>query len=233
MKILPRFAAVFALMCGISTASADPIVNFNTTEWQNLGTSTITSVPGNFLPGWTTLQATPDLGVNVFGGANQSLSGAADDAALWFNQFDQSNGSNEIARLSLSGFSIGQQYSLDFFATILTITNFGWTGTQDFLEIGIAGANIFSAQSTLLTDATANDGANSWISQSILFTAASGTVSFTFGENAIAGDTNISRLGVDGFSITDRSVSVPEPGTLALLGLGLVGMAAVRRKKKV
>ena len=45
---------------------------------------------------------------------------------------------------------------------------------------------------------------------------------------------NVESLGAPGVLVVDVAfASVPEPGTLALLGLGLAGMGMTRRKKKV
>jgi hypothetical protein len=50
--------------------------------------------------------------------------------------------------------------------------------------------------------------------------------SSAYGAGQVSGNTS-----VDNFSAT-TSTSVPEPGTLALLGIGLLGMGAARRRKK-
>ena len=59
----------------------------------------------------------------------------------------------------------------------------------------------------------------------------------TFGDDWVAFNfANLSFAAgdfLDATFLTSHDVDVPEPGTLALLGLGLAGMGMTRRKKKV
>lgn len=216
-------ACAIALLLGLVTthaASAQTTVPYTDTSWQDFGTSSTTDVSGNFQPGWETVSISPDVGYNLFFLANQTLSGAPDDAALWMLQFTSGLASNEEARLSLSGFTIGQQYELPFFATVLRQGS--WMTDNDALEVSIVGADISSYSTGLLVDPVYNDGMNDWIPQTLAFTAAASTVEFTFNGGAVGQDAV--RFGVDGF--TGVRV-VPEPASLALFGAGL---AMLRRR---
>jgi len=228
---MKALSAIVALSCAASFASGQSTVDYTTTGWTDFGITNITGVSGNFLPGWTTISATPDLGKDLFFIPNQSLSGASDDAALWFNQNDPASAgaaANEVARLSLSGFSIGQTYSLDFFATLYLSNTSGWVGNDDALDVAIVGADISDWDSTILTDVGDIDGLNDWVAQSLVFTATSSVVDFDFGGNASYHTdigTQATRLGIDGFSA--RVVPAPSAGLVMLLG----GVVAGRRRR--
>jgi len=204
------------------TVSAQTTVPFTDTSWQGFGTTSIVGVTGNFFPGWETVVISPDVGVNLFSNPNQTLSGAPDDAALWMLQFTSGSANNEEARLSLSGFSIGQQYELPFFATVLRHSS--WSADNESFEVSIVGADISTFSTGVLVDPVSNDGMNDWIPQSIAFTANAGTVEFTFNGGAIGQDAV--RFGVDGFS---GVTVVPEPASLAMMALGTAAFGFRRR----
>ncbi len=226
-----KFATIAALSCAATIAAAQSTVDYTTTAWSDFGTTSTIGVVGNFLPGWTTINATPDLGNNLFAIPTTSLSGAADDAAIWFNQFDLSTpsaASNEVVRLSLSGFTIGQTYALDFFATLYLSNTSGWVGNNDAIDVALSGANISDWDSTILFDAGDIDGLNTWDAQSLVFTALSTTVGFDFGGNAeyhtdIPGQAT--RFGIDGFAAR----VVPTPSSTFLLGMAT--LLTTRRRR--
>lgn len=197
--------------------------------WADFGTTNITGVAGNFLPGWTTLTGSPDLGNNLFFVPTTSLTGASDDAALWFLKFDQTSpafGSNEAAELSLSGFTPGVQYRLDFFATIVLSTFVGWNSEMDDLQVSIVGANISMFSTSVLTDVGNHDGVNDWVPQSIVFTALNPIVAFRFNDAPVSVDpTLVGRIGIDGMRMT----VVPAPGAAALAVFVVVGGRRRRR----
>lgn len=210
---------------------AQATVDYTDPAWQDFGNTNITSVMGNFLPGWTTLNGTPDIGNGVFFVPTQSLSGASDDAALWMLQWDSAapnyGPSNENVELSLSGFTIGDTYQLDFFATNVFDSFADWIGVPDSIDITIAGANFTDFDTTILTDPIDADGLNDWVPQSIVFTAMNPIVSFDFGVNAsLPGQTHPDRFGVDGFSMR----AAPAPATALLVGCGTCVMTTRRRR---
>jgi hypothetical protein len=80
---------------------------------------------------------------------------------------------------------------------------------------------------------TATNSGNFWTDWSTLqtsFVATSSSVTLQFQQ--FFGQTSGFDLGLDNVSVVD-AVSVPEPGTIALLGIGLAGMGFMRRRRKV
>ncbi|MCA9273802.1 MAG: hypothetical protein KDA31_12250 [Phycisphaerales bacterium] len=221
-------AAITALVA--PSAAAQATVSYLSTGWKDFGTTNITGLTGNFLPGWTSLTASPDLGDDVFFVPTQSLSGAPGDAALWMLNYDPGSigaPANESVRLSLDGFTIGDTYELSFWATIVTNSFAGWVGNNDALSVDIAGADIASYLTPILSDPTDADGLNPWTPISITFTALSTNVQFDFGATPIGLDPagTATRFGIDGL---DARV-VPTPASAALVGMG--GLLAIRRRR--
>ena len=222
-----RTTLTLAALALASAASAQTTVPWTTTAWADFGTTDVPFLSGNFLPGWDVIQASPDLGDDLFFNPNQSLSGADDDAALWFLQFaagSSSPSSNEVAELSLSGFTPGETYTLEFSATIMEYSFAGWSGAADELEVSLTGADIATWQTTTLEDLGDADGFNDWIPQSLTFTAVASTVAFRFNDNPTAPDpSKIARFAIDGMRI------VPAPATSSMLAIA--GIAAIRRRR--
>ena len=218
-------AAIASLIA--TAAHAQTVVDYTTTGWTNFGSMSDVGLVGNFLPGWTSVNATPDIGTSLFFIPVQSLSGAADDSAIWMNQFMSSGTpttNNEVVRLSLDGFTVGQTYELSFYATLVLSTPSGWTGNNESLDVSIVGADIADWDSTTLVDSGDSDGLNEWVEQTISFTAMSDTVSFDFSGNA-QGPDGATRLGIDGFS----AALVPAPTSATLLALGALATTSRRR----
>lgn len=223
-----RAAAALVLLILAPQALAQATVPWSDPSWKDFGMTTITDVAGNFLPGWTTLTGTPDLGQNVFFVPTTSLSGAANDAALWMLEFDPGNfgfPSNESVELSLSGFTPGSAYALNFFASIVLNTFAGWKSPLDALNIDLVGADISSYSTSLLSDAVDADGLNTWDPQSLVFTAMNPVVKFRFNVSPTAIDPDlVGRFGIDGCDVR----LVPAPCALAVIVLA----AATQRRRR-
>lgn len=112
----------------------------------------------------------------------------------------------------------GTSYDLSFY--LATVSTFG--APLGSIDIGTSidatsfGTNVFTASSTLL---------DTWQFFSTSFVAGANA-------NFLSVVSTAGWMAVDGFSLTASSRGgVPEPGTLALLGLGIIGLGYTRRKK--
>src|SRR5512133_1993294 len=90
----------------------------------------------------------------------------------------------------------------------------------------IAGGtvNVWNGSSTLLFTGTFSSGTATELNGNNLFVSG-----VTTGGNTVAGVIKLGRTGW--FGSSDTIVVTPEPGTLGLLGTGLIGMAGLVRRK--
>ena len=227
---LPVVAAGAAALFAAAPALGQATVPYASTGWTDFGTTNITGVAGNFMPGWTTLTATPDLGHSPFFIPVDTLSGAPNDAALWFLEFDPSGpgaGGNESVELSLSGFTVGNAYQLDFYATIIWDLFASWKAPIETFNIALIGADISSFTTSSLTDPIASDNHNIWTPQTVSFIANNPSVQFRFNVPASLIDLTLpARLGIDGIKMTE----VPAPASTAVL-IAALGIPWTRRRR--
>jgi len=129
-------------------------------------------------------------------------------------------GSNSSMSQDLLGLVVGDIYQLDFWYKARTNStndngiNVGWGASPDLYPFTYA----FNVDGVAPMD---------WTHVSGLLTATSENMTLTF---SAVGTQNTLGGFIDNVSL--NSHSVPEPGSLALLGLGLLGLSASRNRKK-
>jgi hypothetical protein len=216
-----RMLTVLAGLAAASQASAIPVlVDFTAGNWSAAsGETSISQSYGSFDvtltssgPGALTFNAggpTPSSATDFLALGGDGI-GIGDDEVSW-GQSLKVGFSSEVTVLSY--------YFLDLFAG----EGPGGVAEQVSVDFGAAGNYVDSG---VATDTVGFYGRNNLSLSDILWISFS-SYAGAFSDFALAGI-----LIDDGTLLqTARPVSVPEPGTLGLLGIGLVGAALIRRRR--
>lgn len=209
LNIKSTFAALCIALGGFSAIAAPVTTDASGSGWCNSSNgcnNTNTSVINNHFAG-----NLGDLYHNWFAFNVPTLGGTVTSATLSIYNNASNNGSSLTALYQVfqsAGFTYGNLVGGTALGSILEIdANAVDNGYVDILLNAAALGLLNSAQGGQFVFGGSNDNGHE-----------------LFGYN---GGTPLARLTLD----TSSNTNVPEPGSLALLGLGLVGLAAMRKRK--
>lgn len=196
-------AALFALFA-VNAAQADVINNGNF----ELGST-----------GWT-ISGNADLVGQYGGGFNWGGGSVAQDGkfAISFNNGDRApNG--QVAQTFAT--TAGKSYTLsfDYGTTSPSLQSLNWAIFGVSQSVAVASGLVSDTNPAALLNTYTFDFVASSASSTLRFTDYSGNN--TYSNDAL----------LDNISVNAKAAAIPEPGSLALLGLGIFGLGVARRRK--
>jgi hypothetical protein len=221
---MKKYSIIFGVM--LMLAIAVPVTGVAIAGLIVNGSLTGPVVNGGVPPSWTLLTGSPDtndINNNVGGGTPFGInpSGPSPDGGTWVGMGRNGEGFIETFGQTMTGLTIGATYYISWYAG-----NFGALTGPNYIQPNAIEALIDS--NSIGAGSTLNLGSN-WFLQSLSFTASAVNQDLAF--RLLSSTAGPSYLSIDGISVTPTT-STPEPGSMLLLGLGLIGLAGVKRKVK-
>jgi choice-of-anchor C domain-containing protein len=175
------------------------------------------------ITGWTVVGAAG--GVAVVNGtfAQECCTFPAEDGAQWLDLTGLNSNSVEGVEQTIAT-TAGTSYTVSFWIGNTYDPNgiFGTTSTVDVLMGGLSGSLLGA-----FTNSSTTPGTLVWQQFTTSFTASGSSTTLDF---LNADPANDNSNGLDNVSVVANGSSVPEPGTLSLLGIGILGLGLLRRR---
>lgn len=219
-------AALIGCAAALPARAATNLVTNGSFESNTVAANDKTSFTSAGVTGWSggaklTFLAAPGTAdnVNKYLAVYGPFPATSPDGGDFVEADGDPNYSSAISQ-TISGLTVGQTYQLSFYQA--AGQQYGFTGpTTEQWKVTFGGNTQYSSLYSL-----PQGGVGPWQQVTMNFTATSASQTLSFlAVGTPGGAPPISFL--DGVSLTD----VPEPATLALVGLGALGMLATRRRK--